>query len=80
MIIYQGAAHLRGWYTELEDAEGDADVNGAWRGTGNHPFNSDGVLTKLLDQYKRSAPLLPSTTPQSYKFLNTPYNRRDLRQ
>ena len=34
--------------TELEDAEGDADVKGAWRGTGIHPFNPDAVLTKLF--------------------------------
>jgi len=30
-------------------------------------------------RYKQSAPL-PSTTPQSYKFLNTPHNHRDLCQ
>ena len=29
--------------------------------------------------YKRGA-ALPSTTPQSYKFLNTPHNHPDLRQ
>ena len=48
MIIYKGAAHYRGRYTELEDAEGDADVKGAWRGIGIHPFNPDAVLTKLF--------------------------------
>ena len=25
MVIYKGATHYRGWYTELEEAEGDAD-------------------------------------------------------
>ena len=53
------------------------NIKGAWRGTGIHPFNPDAVLTKLPG-YKRSAPL-PSTTPQSFKFLKTPHNRRDLR-
>ena len=48
MIIYMGAAHYRGWYTELEDAEGGADVKGAWRGAGIHPFNPDAVLAKLF--------------------------------
>ena len=33
-------------------------------------------LQSFLDTYKRSAPLLPSTTPQSYRFLNTPHNRQ----
>ena len=80
MIISEGAAHSRGWYTELEDAEGDAGVKGAWRGTGIHPFNPDAVLTKLLDAYKRSAPFLPPTTPQSHKSPNAPHNRRALRQ
>ena len=46
MIIYKGAAHYQGWYTKLEDAEGDADVKVAWCGTGIHPFNPDAVLTK----------------------------------
>ena len=55
-----------------------ANIKGAWRGTGIHPFNPDAVLTKLPG-YKRSAPL-PSTTPRSFKFLKTPHNRRDLRQ
>ena len=38
------------------------------------------ILSTLikLPGYKRSA--LPSTTPQSFKFLKTPHNRRDLRQ
>ena len=49
MIIYKGAAHSRGWYTELEEAEGDTYVKLAWRGTGIHPFNPDAVHTKLLD-------------------------------
>ena len=48
MIIYKGAAHYRGWYTELEDADGDANVNGAWCGTGIHPFKPDAVLIKLF--------------------------------
>ena len=48
MIIYKGDSHYRGWYTELEDADGDANVNGAWCGTGIHPFNPDAVLTKLF--------------------------------
>ena len=30
MIIYKGAAHYRGWYTELEEAEGDVDVKFAY--------------------------------------------------
>ena len=30
MIIYKGAAHYRGWYTELEEAEGDLDANFAY--------------------------------------------------
>ena len=79
MIIYKGAAHYRGWYTELEDSEGDADVKRAWCGTDIQPFNSDAAFISFLDSYKRSAPLLPST-PQSYKLLNTSHNRRDLRQ
>ena len=49
------------------------NIKGAWRGTGIHPFNPDAVLTKLPG-YKRSAPL-PSTTPQSFKFLKIPHNR-----
>ena len=49
------------------------NIKGAWRGTGIHPYNPDAVLTKLPG-YKRGAPL-PSTTPQSFKFLNTPHNR-----
>ena len=54
------------------------NIKGAWCGTGIHHFNPDAVLTKHPG-YKQSVPL-PHTTPQSYKFLNTPQNRRDLRQ
>ena len=25
-VIYKGAAHYRSWYTELKEAEGDADA------------------------------------------------------
>ena len=30
MIIYKGAAHYRGWYTELEGAEGGLDARFAY--------------------------------------------------
>ena len=30
MVIYKGSAHYRGWYTELEEAEGDADAKFAY--------------------------------------------------
>ena len=67
MIIYMGDAHYRGWYTEYEDSEGDADVKGAWRGTGIHPFNPDAVLAKLfghisaVHHYSLPPPLNPTS-------------------
>ena len=76
MIIYKGAAHYRGCYPELDDAMvlQMAKVHNVAL------VNPYAVLTKLLGPYKRSALLLPSTTPQSYRFLNTPHNRQNLRQ
>ena len=73
MVIYKGAAHYRGWYTELGEEEGDADAIFAYSSKGSTP---GAVLTKPPG-YKRSAPL-PFTTPQSYKFLNTPQSPRPL--
>ena len=73
MIIYKGAVHHRGWYTELEEAEGDADVKGAWRGTVIYLFNPDAVLTKLfvyiseVRHYYRPPPLNPTSFSTHHK-------------
>ena len=42
MVIYKGAAHYRGWYTELEEAEGDGDAKFAYSPKG-HTTNELGM-------------------------------------
>ena len=58
-----------------------SNIKSAWRATGIVPYNPDAVLTKLPG-YKppgRAVPKVP-TTPRSFKLLQTPMNRRELRQ
>ena len=60
-----------------------SNIKSAWRGTGIVPFNPDAVLTKLPGyKHPGRAPRVPKvpTTPRSFKLLQTPMNRRELRQ
>ncbi|KAF8248260.1 hypothetical protein K440DRAFT_548654 [Wilcoxina mikolae CBS 423.85] len=58
-----------------------SNIKSAWRATGIVPYNPDAVLTKL-PSYKPTHHWVPKvpTTPQSFKLLQTPKNRRDLCQ
>ena len=58
-----------------------SNIKSAWRATGIVPYNPNAVLTKLpgYKPHPRAVPKVP-TTPHSFKFLQTPKNRRELRQ
>ena len=59
-----------------------ANIKSAWRATSIVPYNPDALLTQLPSYKASRARPVPkvSTTPQVFKFLKTPANRRELRQ
>ena len=58
-----------------------SNIKSAWRAAGIIPCNPDAVLTKFprYELPHRAVPKVP-TTPRSFKLLQIPMNRRELRQ
>ena len=73
---------FRGFYRAVQaKTYTPRNIKSTWGATGIVPYNPDAVLTKLpgYKPPRRAVPKAP-TTPHSFKPLQTPINRRELRQ